>query len=49
MRHVEILDFKHFAPYCVFKGEDGKWRNKEVKNYVDVSVVIEPVCGNTKE
>lgn len=48
-RYVEILDFKHFVKHTVFNSEGDKFRNKEIKNYVVVKVVIDMVCGNTKK
>ena len=35
--------------HTVFNSEDDKFRNKEIKNYVVVKVVIDMVCGNTKK
>lgn len=46
-KYVEILDFKHFLRFCTFNGEGGRWRNKQVKSYIEVSVVIDMVRGNT--
>ena len=48
-KYVEILDFKHFVKHTVFNSEGDKFRNKEIKNYVVVKVVIDMVCGNTKK
>lgn len=48
-RYVEILDFKHFVKHIVFNAEGDKYRNKELKKYITVKVVIDMVCGNTKE
>jgi hypothetical protein len=47
--YVEILRFKHFTRHMVFTGNDKKSRNKEIKNYINVSVVVDIVCGNTKK
>ena len=48
-KYVEIHDFKHFVKHTVFNSEGDKFRNKEIKNYVVVKVVIDMVCGNTKK
>ena len=44
---VEILNFRHFAKHFVFMSEGKKMRNKSLKNYFDVSVVVDIGCGNT--
>jgi hypothetical protein len=31
----------------MFAGDGEKRRNKKIKNWIDVSVVIDIVCGNT--
>lgn len=46
-RYVEILYFKHFYKHIVFTGEGDKIRNKEIKDYINVSVVIDIECGDT--
>ena len=48
-KYVEILDFKHFVKHTVFNLDGDKFRNKEIKNYVVVKVVIDMVCGDTKK
>nr|WP_254904797.1 hypothetical protein [Clostridium tyrobutyricum] len=45
--YVEILDFKHFLKHIVFIENDDKSRNKEIKNYINVSVVVDIECGDT--
>lgn len=45
---VEILRFRHFLKHCVFTGDGEKCRNKYIKDYVTVSVVVDMGCGNTK-
>ena len=47
--YVEILRFRHFVKHVVFSGNGEKYRNKELKKYINISVVVELVCGNTKE
>ena len=45
---VKILYFKQFYKHYVFVegGEGGK--KKLLKNYIDVNVCIDMVCGDTK-
>ncbi len=45
--YVEILEFTHFFKHIVFTSEGDKIRNKEIKNYINVSVVVDIECGNT--
>ena len=47
--YVEILNFRHFFKHIVFTSEGDKIRNKEIKNYINVSVVVDIECGNTTE
>ena len=44
--YVEILNFRHFFKHIVFTSEGDKIRNKEIKNYINVSVVVDIECGN---
>lgn len=44
---VEILYFRHFAKHFVFSPEGKNSRNKHLKNYFDISVVVDIGCGNT--
>ncbi|MSS37840.1 hypothetical protein FYJ39_15030 [Clostridium sp. WCA-389-WT-23D1] len=44
---VEILNFRYFFKHIVFTSEGDKIRNKEIKNYINVSVVVDIECGNT--
>ncbi len=44
---VEILYFRHFAKHFMFTSEGEKIRNKHLKNYFDVSVVVDIGYGNT--
>lgn len=46
---VEILYFRHFAKHFMFTAEGKNSRNKHLKNYFDVSVVVDIGCGNTNE
>lgn len=45
--YVAILNFRRFSKHIVFTGEGDKIRNKEIKNYINVSVVVDIECGNT--
>lgn len=45
--YVEILNFRHFAKHFVFSPEGKNSRDKHLKNYFDVSVVVDIGCGNT--
>ena len=45
--YVEILNFRHFFKHIVFTSECDKTRNKEIKNYINVSVVVDIECGDT--
>ncbi|GFZ29611.1 hypothetical protein CSC2_01370 [Clostridium zeae] len=47
--HNEKLYFKLFFNHFVFTNEGDKIRNKQLKKYIDVSVVIDMECSNTKE
>ena len=47
-RYVEILYFKHFYKHIVFTGQGDKIRNKEIKDYINVSVMIDIEWGDTK-
>lgn len=46
---VKILHFKQFYKHYVFveDGEGGR-KKKVLKNYMDVNVCIDMVCGDTK-
>ena len=46
-QRVKILYFKHFYKHNVFTGEGDKIRNKEIKDYISVSVVIDMEWGDT--
>jgi len=45
---MEIVRFQHFAPHVVFSTGGDKYRNKCINKYITVSVVIDMVCGNTR-
>ncbi|MCL2217150.1 MAG: hypothetical protein FWB91_13415 [Defluviitaleaceae bacterium] len=40
-RYLEILEFKHFVKHNVFNGAGEKSRNKVLKKYITVKVVID--------
>ena len=46
-RFLEVFNFKHFARYISFDPAGDVGRNKQIKNYVQVSVVFALECGNT--
>lgn len=47
--YIEIFNFRHFFNHFVFTNEGDKIRNKQLKKYIDVSVVIDMECGDTKK
>jgi len=47
--YVEILYFKQFFKCFVFVENNDKSRNKHLKNYFDISVVVDIGCGDTKK
>lgn len=47
IRYVEILCFRHFFKHIVFTGEGDKIRNTVIKNYINVSVVVNIECEDT--
>lgn len=44
---LEILNFRHFFKRIVFTGDDDKIRNKAIRDYINVSVIIDLISGNT--
>lgn len=44
---VKILYFKQFYKHYVFN-EDGDGGKKVLKNYIDVYVCVDMVCGDTR-
>ncbi len=42
--YVEILSFQHFARYTTFTTDGDDFRNKVLKNKIDVSVVLDMEC-----
>ena len=48
-KFVEILCFKHFVKHFVFNEYGDKYRNKSLKDYITVSVVVDMGCGNTRK
>ena len=49
MLRLKILDFRHFHKHIVFVEDGEKNLIKEIRNYINVSVVIDLECGNTSE
>lgn len=45
---MKILHFKQFYKHFVFIEDDDGGRKKVLKNYIDVNVCIDMVCGDTK-
>ncbi|RXM74615.1 hypothetical protein DP143_01600 [Clostridium tetani] len=45
---VEILSFRYFKRHMVFEENNENFKNKKLKNYFEVSIVIDIECGNTK-
>ena len=46
---VKILHFKQFYKHYVFNEDGDGGRKKVLKNYIDVYVYIDMVCGDTKD
>ena len=45
--YLEIFYFMQFYKHIVFTSEGDKIPNKEIKNYINVSVAVDIECGNT--
>ena len=45
-RYVKILDFRHFERFFRFDQSDRKTYKKAISDGVNVSVVLDSVCGN---
>ena len=48
-RFVKILDFRHFERLFTFSKSDRKTYKKAISDGVNVSVVLDMVCGNTSK
>lgn len=46
---VKILDFRHFERFFTFLKSDRKTYKKVISDGVNVSVVLDMVCGNTSK
>lgn len=46
---MKILCFRHFFNHFVFTDKGEHYRNKELKKYVEVSVVVDIECVDTNE
>ena len=46
-KYVKILYFRHFSKHFVFTDKGVNYRNKELKKYVEVSVVADIECVDT--
>ena len=45
---MKILHFKQFYKHYVFNEDAEGGRKKVLKNYIDVNVFIDMVCGDTR-
>jgi len=45
-RYLEILCFQHFARYMTFTTDGDDFRNKVLRDKIDVSVVLDMECVN---
>ncbi|RVU55888.1 hypothetical protein [Anaerosphaera multitolerans] len=45
---VKILHFKQFYRHFVFNEDGEGGRKKVIKDYIDVNVCIDMVCGDTR-
>jgi len=43
-RYLEILNFQHFAKFTTFTTDGEDFRNKELRNKIDVSIVLDMEC-----
>jgi hypothetical protein len=43
-RYLEILSFQHFAKFTTFTTDGEDFRNKVLKNNIEVSVVLDLEC-----
>ena len=43
-RYLEILSFQHFARYTTFTTDGDDFRNKVLRDKIDVSVVLDMEC-----
>ena len=48
-RYVKILEFRHFERFFRFDQSDRKTYKKAISDGVNVSVVLDSVCGNTSK
>lgn len=48
-RFVKVLDFRHFERFFTFSKSDRKTYKKAISDGVNVSLVLDMVCGNTSE
>lgn len=48
-RYVKILEFRHFERFFRFDRSDRKTYKKAISDGVNVSVVLDSVCGNTSK
>ena len=48
-KFVELLSFRHFERFFTFTKSDRKTYKKAISDGVNVSVVLDMVCGNTSK
>ena len=48
-RYVKILEFRHFERFFRFDQSDRKTYKKAISDGVNVSVLLDSVCGNTSK
>lgn len=48
-KFVELLSFRHFERFFAFSKSDRKTYKKAISDGVNVSLVLDMVCGNTSE
>ena len=48
-KYVKLFDFRHFERFFRFDQSDRKTYKKAISDGVNVSVVLDSVCGNTSK
>lgn len=43
-KYLEILSFRHFSKFVTFTTDGDDYRNKVIKDSIDVSVVLDMEC-----
>ena len=47
-RYLEVLEFSHFVTMFEYDGNSENYKNKHLIDRINVSVVLDLGCGNTK-